>query len=141
VIVGLAMAAAVSLGAGLVMLSEAGVSATLVATLQATTAGFPPARLLDVLLGGAIALVFSQLLFPVHPVKLVRSAAEAMVRELADTLRAIADALERRDRDQAEEVLSVPGGSRRPGDGSSRRSTPAERRRALRRCAAVSAVP
>jgi hypothetical protein len=50
-------------------------------------------------------LFFSQLLFPVHPVKLVRSAAEGMVRELADTLRAIADALERRDRDQAEEVL------------------------------------
>ena len=105
VIVGLAMAAAVSLGAGLLMLSEAGVSATLVATVQATTSGFPPARLVDVLLGGAVALVFSQLLFPVHPVKLVRSAAERMVRELADTLRAIADALERRDRDQAEEVL------------------------------------
>ncbi len=105
VIVGLAMAAAVSLGAGLLMLSEAGVSATLVATVQATTSGFPPARLVDVLLGGAVALVFSQLLFPVHPVKLVRSAAEGMVRELADTLRAIDDALERRDRDQAEEVL------------------------------------
>ncbi|HEV3390229.1 MAG TPA: FUSC family protein, partial [Solirubrobacteraceae bacterium] len=105
VIVGLAMAAAVSLGAGLLMLSEAGVSATLVATVQATTSGFPPARLVDVLLGGAVALVFSQLLFPVHPVKLVRSAAEGMVRELADTLRAIADALDRRDRDQAEEVL------------------------------------
>jgi uncharacterized membrane protein YccC len=105
VIVGLAMAAAVSLGAGLLMLSEAGVSATLVATVQATTSGFPPARLVDVLLGGAVALVFSQLLFPVHPVKLVRSAAEGIVRELADTLRAIADALDRRDRDQAEEVL------------------------------------
>ena len=52
VIVGLAMAAAVSLGAGLLLLSEAGVSATLVATLQGTTAGFPLARLLDVLLGG-----------------------------------------------------------------------------------------
>ena len=105
VIVGLAMAAAVSLGAGLLLLSEAGVSATLVATVQATTRGFPPARLLDVLLGGMVALVFSQLLFPVHPVKVVRSAAEAMVRELADTLRAIAEALERRDRDMAEAVL------------------------------------
>ena len=105
VIVGLAMAAAVSLGSGLLMLSEAGVSATLVATVQSTTRGFPPARLLDVLVGGAVALVFSQLLFPVHPVRVVRDAAEAMVRELADTLRAIADALERRDRDTAEAVL------------------------------------
>jgi uncharacterized membrane protein YccC len=105
VIVGLAMAAAISLGAGLLLLSEAGVSATLVATVQPTTNGFPPARLLDVLLGGAVALVFSQLLFPVHPIKLVRTAAEAMVRELAETLRAIAHALQERDRDQAEAVL------------------------------------
>jgi hypothetical protein len=105
VIVGLAMAAAASVGAGLLLLSEAGVSATLVATLQATTAGFPPARLLDVLLGGTVALVFSQLIFPVHPVKVVRGVAEAMVRELADTLRLIAEALERRDREMAEAVL------------------------------------
>jgi uncharacterized membrane protein YccC len=105
VIVGLAMAAAISLSAGLLLLSEAGVSATLVATVQSTTSGFPPARLLDVLVGGAVALVFSQLLFPVHPVKVVRSAAEAMVRELADTLRSIADALADRDRDGAEAVL------------------------------------
>jgi uncharacterized membrane protein YgaE (UPF0421/DUF939 family) len=105
IIVALAMAAAVSLGSGLLLLSEAGVSATLVATLQQTTRGFPPARLLDVLVGGAVALVFSQLLFPIHPIKLVRDAAEAVVRELADTLRAIADALERGDLAQAEEVL------------------------------------
>jgi uncharacterized membrane protein YgaE (UPF0421/DUF939 family) len=105
VIVGLAMAAAVWLGAGLLLLSEAGVSATLVATLQPTTRGFPPTRLLDVLVGGAVALVFSQLLFPVHPVKLVRTAAEAVVHELADTLRAVADAVERRDGPRAEEVL------------------------------------
>lgn len=104
-IVGLAMAAAVSLGAGLLLLSEAGVSAALVATVQSTTRGFPPPRLLDVLVGGAIALVFSQLLFPVHPVKLVRAAAEAVVRELADTLRAIGNALDHNDRAQAEDVL------------------------------------
>jgi hypothetical protein len=42
VIVGLAMAAAISLGAGLLLLSEAGVSATLVATLQSTARGFLP---------------------------------------------------------------------------------------------------
>jgi len=105
VVVALAMAAAISLGAGLLMLSEAGVSATLVVTLQRTAEGFPPARLLDVLVGGAVALVFSQLLFPVHPVKLVRTAAEAVVCELAHTLRAIADAVERRDGERAETVL------------------------------------
>lgn len=105
VIVGLAMAAAVWLGAGLLLLSEAGVSASLVATVQSTTHGFPPARLLDVLVGGAVALVFSQLLFPVHPVKLVRAAAEAMVRELADTLRGVAHVIRERDTDGAQVVL------------------------------------
>jgi uncharacterized membrane protein YccC len=105
VIVGLAMAAAVSFGAGLLLLSEAGVSASLVATVQSTTHGFPPARLLDVLVGGTVALVFSQLLFPVHPVKLVRTAAEAMVRELADTLRAVAHVIHERDTDGAQAAL------------------------------------
>jgi hypothetical protein len=105
VIVGLAMAAAVSLGAGLLLLSEAGVSASLVATVQSTTHGFPPTRLLDVLVGGTVALVFSQLLFPVQPVKLVRTAAEAMVRELADTLRAIANVVRERDTPGAQAVL------------------------------------
>jgi hypothetical protein len=105
VIVALAMAAAVSLGAGLLLLSEAGVSATLVATVQSTTHGFPPTRLLDVLVGGTVALVFSQLLFPVHPVKLVRAAAEAMVRELADTLRAVAQSIRERDIGGAQAAL------------------------------------
>jgi uncharacterized membrane protein YccC len=105
VIVGLAMAAAVSLGAGPLLLSETGVSATLVATVQTTTHGFPPARLLDVLVGGTVALVFSQVLFPVHPLRLVRAAAEAMVSELSATLRALAPALAERDTDAAQAVL------------------------------------
>lgn len=105
VIVALAMAAAISLGAGVLLLSEAGVSATLVATVQSTTHGFPPARLLDVLIGGTVALVFSQLLFPVHPVKLVRTAAEAMVCELADTLREIAQVIREHDTDGAQATL------------------------------------
>jgi hypothetical protein len=52
-----------------------------------------------------VALVFSQLLFPVHPVKLVRGAADAMVRELAGTLREIARVLRDRDRDGADAVF------------------------------------
>jgi hypothetical protein len=61
--------------------------------------------LLDVIVGGAVALVFSQVLFPVHPVKLVRTAAEAMVGELADTLRAIGQVIGERDTDGAQAVL------------------------------------
>jgi uncharacterized membrane protein YgaE (UPF0421/DUF939 family) len=105
VIVALAMAAATFLSGGLLLLSETGVSATLVATVAPTTQGFPPSRLIDVLIGGTIALLFSQVLFPVHPVKLVREAAEAVVRELSDTLRAVAWALERASREDAEAAL------------------------------------
>jgi uncharacterized membrane protein YgaE (UPF0421/DUF939 family) len=105
VIVALAMAAAISLGAGLLMLSEAGVSATLVATVSPTTRGLPPARLLDALVGGAVALLFSQLLFPIHPVKLVRQSAEEVLRELSATLASVAQALERRDRTEADSAL------------------------------------
>ncbi len=140
VIVGLAMAAAVWLGAGLLLLSEAGVSATLVATLQPTTHGFPPARLLDVFVGGAVALVFSQLLFPVHPVKLVRTPP----RPWSASSRTPCD----RSRRQSASATPKPhsrrstghGGFRWPGPGSSRRSTAAEKRRGSLRFAGVIAA-
>src|SRR5215208_3882063 len=68
-IVALALAAALILGPGRMLSTEAAVSAALVATVSPQTQGFPPTRFLDALLGGAVALVFSQLLFPVHPVE------------------------------------------------------------------------
>jgi uncharacterized membrane protein YgaE (UPF0421/DUF939 family) len=87
------------------LLTEAAVSATLVATVSPSTHGFPPTRLTDALVGGAIALIFSQLLFPVHPVRVVREAAEAIVAELADTLCDLAAAVEGRDLEAAEDAL------------------------------------
>jgi uncharacterized membrane protein YgaE (UPF0421/DUF939 family) len=103
--VGLAMAAAVLLGAGRMLLTEAAVSASLVATVSLETQGFPPTRLLDALVGGAVALVFSQVLFPVNPVKVVCEAAESIIGELAETLRDVAGALEDRDLQSAERAL------------------------------------
>jgi uncharacterized membrane protein YgaE (UPF0421/DUF939 family) len=103
--VGLAMAAATVLGARLLLLSEAAVSATLVATVSPTTHGFPPPRLLDALVGGVVALVFSQLLFPVHPVRVVREAAEGIVDDLADTLDDLAGAVEEGDLEASEDVV------------------------------------
>src|SRR5580704_455861 len=111
VIVGLAMAAAVSLGAGLLMLSEAGVSATLVATVQATTSGFPPARLVDVLLGGAVALVFQPAALPGAP----REAGAE--RRRGDGSRARRHAASHRRRPRAPRPGSGGGGARtRPED-------------------------
>jgi uncharacterized membrane protein YgaE (UPF0421/DUF939 family) len=103
--VGLAMAAAIALGAGRMLVTEAAVSAALVVTVSQGTQGFPPTRLIDALAGGAVALVFSQLLFPVNPVRVVCLAAEAILGELAQTLTDVADALDSRDLEAAEEAL------------------------------------
>lgn len=103
--VGLAMAAAVVIGAGRVLLTEAAVSAALVVTVSEGTVGFPPTRLLDALAGGAVALVFSQLLFPVNPLQVVCEAAESILTELAEILREVASALEARDLHAAETAL------------------------------------
>jgi uncharacterized membrane protein YgaE (UPF0421/DUF939 family) len=113
----LAMAVAVAVNAGQLILTEAAVSAALVATVAPTTQGFPPTRLLDALVGGAVALVFSQLLFPVDPVRLVRQAAEGVLDGLAETLEEIANALENRDLDAAERAMLQ---ARRTGDAWSR---------------------
>jgi uncharacterized membrane protein YgaE (UPF0421/DUF939 family) len=104
-VVSLAMAIAVILGAGTLLLTEAAVSAILVVTVSPATQGFPPSRLIDALAGGAVALVFSQLLFPVHPLRVVRDAARSVVEELAETLGDVAAALEARDLEAAERAL------------------------------------
>src|SRR5215218_3067278 len=104
-IVALALGAALVLGPGRMLSTEAAVSAALVATVSPQTQGFPPTRFLDALLGGAVALVFSQLLFPVHPVKVVRERLESILASLATTLEEVADSLERRDLEAAHETL------------------------------------
>jgi uncharacterized membrane protein YccC len=109
VVVGLAMAAALLLHAGQTLTTEAAVSAALVATVAPEAHGFPPTRLLDALIGGAVALSFSQVLFPVDPVRVVREAAEAVLDELGETLGDIAAALERRDLEAAEHAMLRAG--------------------------------
>ena len=104
-VISAAMVAAVLLNAGPVLLTEAAVSATLVVTVTPAAQGFPPPRLLDALAGGAAALLFSQILFPVHPLRIVGEAAESVLAELGDTLDEVAGALERRDQDAAERAL------------------------------------
>lgn len=104
-VVALAMLAAILLGAGSMLLTEAAVSATLVVTLADTKQGYAPTRLIDALVGGFVALVFSQILFPVHPLRVVRAAAERVLRELGDTLADVSAALEARDLDAGEDAL------------------------------------
>src|SRR5215208_5997343 len=94
------------LGAGRVLSTEAGVSGVLVVTLAPESYGFPPTRLIDALCGGAVALLFSQVLFPVHPLRLVRDAATKVLDEFAATITEVAAALEQRDLDDAEHALA-----------------------------------
>jgi uncharacterized membrane protein YgaE (UPF0421/DUF939 family) len=105
-VVALAMAAAALLGAGRLLSTEAAVSAVLVVTVDPSASGQPPGRLIDALIGGVVALVFSQILFPVNPLRVVRQAAQSVLEEIAATLDDVAGALAARDLDAAEEALA-----------------------------------
>jgi uncharacterized membrane protein YgaE (UPF0421/DUF939 family) len=105
-VVALATAAAIFLGSGHMMATQAAVSAALVATLQPPTEdGVTFARFLDALVGGGVALVINGLLLPAHPVAMVRRAAKPLLAELAATLEDVAAAIVERDRGLAERSL------------------------------------
>jgi uncharacterized membrane protein YgaE (UPF0421/DUF939 family) len=89
VLVALAMLAAVALGGGEMVIGEAAVSAVLVAT----TSSHSLARLLDVLIGGGVALVAHTLLFPPDPVTAVARSTRSVFDELGSVLRDAAAAL------------------------------------------------
>jgi uncharacterized membrane protein YgaE (UPF0421/DUF939 family) len=105
VVVILAQSAALFLGSGQILANQAAISAILVAVLQPASGGFSGARFVDALIGGAVALLANALLLPADPVKMVRTAAQPVLEELAGTLRAIADAIERGDEETSEAAL------------------------------------
>ena len=65
-VVALSMGAALLLGAGSILMSQAGVSAIFVTTVEQPH-GFTPNRFIDALIGGAIALLVSQVILPRDP--------------------------------------------------------------------------
>jgi uncharacterized membrane protein YccC len=85
----LAMLAAVILGGGELLVTEAAVSAILVATLSSTS----EVRLLDVLIGGGVALGVHTLVFPPNPVIGVARATSSVFGELGAVLRDTAGVL------------------------------------------------
>ena len=105
VVVLLATSAAIFLGSGQMLATQAAVSAALVATLQPPVDGFAFTRFFDALVGGGVALLVNAVLLPARPVELVRSASRPVFEELAATLEDIAVAIERRDRGLAEGAL------------------------------------
>jgi uncharacterized membrane protein YccC len=104
-IVVLAMVVAVFVGAGPVLVTQAAISAILVSTVELPTGGLVPTRLFDTLVGGAVALLISQLMFPLDPVALIGRAARPVFSELGAALEETADALAAGDPAAAEEAL------------------------------------
>ncbi len=106
VIVMLAMTAAILLGSGTLLVTQAAASAVLVVTLQPPdVSGITFARSLDAAVGAATALVVSLLVLPVDVVRLIREAAEPVLRELSATLEDIAVALDERSEQATEAAL------------------------------------
>jgi uncharacterized membrane protein YgaE (UPF0421/DUF939 family) len=104
-VVALTMAAALMLGAGAILVNQAAISAILVvATLQPGSSP-SPARFIDALIGGGVALLIGQVLLPRDPVRAMARAAGPVVNDLAEALRATAQALREGDADRAREAL------------------------------------
>ena len=85
--------------------TEAGVSAVLVAGLDPTTYGVSPDRFLEALVGGGMALAVSAT-FPSNPSMRARRAARPVLEDLATTLRDAAAALIGGDLELAQSALS-----------------------------------
>jgi uncharacterized membrane protein YgaE (UPF0421/DUF939 family) len=105
-VVALSMSAALLLGGGALLISQAGVSAIFVATIERPE-GLTPDRFIDALIGGAVALLVAQVLIPRDPVRQVMQAAHALSGQLTLALRETAAALADGDLGRARRALEV----------------------------------
>jgi uncharacterized membrane protein YgaE (UPF0421/DUF939 family) len=103
----LAMAAAVLLGGGPVLVTEAAVSATILASLDPAPSGLSADRLLEAMVGGGVALAVSSLVFPLDPQVHVGRAAQSIFGALGRVLEELGAALEAGDRERAESALAA----------------------------------
>jgi hypothetical protein len=106
VMVVLAMTAAVVLGGGELLISEAAVSAILLVALTPGSSGFTPNRILEALIGGVVSVAATALLFPPDPTLEVGRAAQAVFGGLGGTLEKLANALSSREPDTAASALA-----------------------------------
>jgi uncharacterized membrane protein YgaE (UPF0421/DUF939 family) len=105
-VVALSMSAALLLGGGALLVSQAGVSAIFVATIERPS-GLTPDRFVDALIGGAVALLVAQVLIPRDPVAQVMKAAHTLSDQLTLALRETAAALAGGDVARARRALEV----------------------------------
>jgi hypothetical protein len=106
----IAMSAAVVLGGGELLVSEAAVSALLLASLERTSSGYSPDRFLEAVIGGAVAMAVATVFFPPDPGLIVGRAAQAVFADLGETLERVASALETADPERAEDALRTARG-------------------------------
>ncbi len=99
----IAMAVATALKAPRMVISQAGVSATL--TVAVADGQIAADRLLDALTGAGVALVFSQLLFSPEPVRLLRAAEQVVLERMSEGLRTTATALRVDDEILAQQAI------------------------------------
>src|SRR5215218_1464743 len=92
-------------GARPLLVNQAAISALLVVVLQPPDDVFDPARFLDALMGGGVALTVNYL-FPIDPERLVERAARPVFDELAAVLEEISAALTDGDREAVERALA-----------------------------------
>jgi len=116
----LAMSAAVLVGGGPMLMTEAGVSAIIIGSTAPSTLGLFPVRPIEALIGGAVAFGVHSLLFPPDPMLHVGRAANAVFSDLGRALEDLAAALDTGDRARAERALdatrTLDGDVRRLGD-------------------------
>lgn len=105
VIVFLAITTAVLVRGGAALMTQAGGTAVLIATLTPSTPDLELPRTVNALIGGAIGLLVVLVLAPINPVRRVRSVAGHALDVFAHEMTSAADALDRRDARAAERAL------------------------------------
>src|SRR4051794_17082105 len=105
VMVMLAMATAVLLGGGSLLMTEAGVSAIIIGSTPPSEVGLVPVRPVEAIIGGGVAFAVHLLVFPPDPVLYAGRAANAIVDALGNTLEDVASALRTGDVAQARSAL------------------------------------
>lgn len=103
-VISLAMAAAVFVGGGPILVTQAAVSAILVVTLQPPTEGIYWGRVIDAFTGGLLGIAVA-IVLPVDPLALARRTVRPLLADLAGALDAVAAALDAEDAAAAERAL------------------------------------
>jgi uncharacterized membrane protein YgaE (UPF0421/DUF939 family) len=88
------------------LVQQAAISAVLVAGLQPPGSGLAGPRLVDVVIGGAVAVAIKALLFPADPLALIPARGRGLLVALAGTLADVRAALESMDAHLADEALA-----------------------------------